>query len=317
MKLSGKRLAISELLGASALVLLVACSAPAGSGSTPASESDSSTAASEAPIQASETYSDWFTEEELASISASLCKDFEEQLASAERDVRKKSDAVADNLDDANLLRLAEEWARNLRYNVDRDLVYDIQQEATDRGNTNFNAAIAPSSEKQLLLRDFLDRCGLVPVWERFSSQAKAFSETMQDAAYLAATGGISQDEFYDRIYADSDGSSDESGGASAGNWYPKGYRDVGQGIAVKWLKPGSYECNMLVEWCWGMQVVAESECPNGLIIEIDIFDGSGVKLDTAVDSLGSLRQGEVGKLVLETFESAAQTAEFSSADCF
>jgi hypothetical protein len=86
-----------------------------------------------------------------------------------------------------------------------------------------------------------------------------------------------------------------------AARWYPAGFAVAPQfpGIAGRWDR--SPHCAHGAS-CIALYVVSQRGCPNGLYGEIDILSGAAVVSYTS-DRLGSLRPGQVGHLVFNTYD--------------
>ena len=86
----------------------------------------------------------------------------------------------------------------------------------------------------------------------------------------------------------------------------PDGFKDVGNGLAVKWLKKGDdpeFSCGHY-DACTNLKVYAYASCPNGIYGKVNLKNASGTVVDWTNDTLASLSKGEYGILVFGTFDS-------------
>ncbi len=98
--------------------------------------------------------------------------------------------------------------------------------------------------------------------------------------------------------------------------WYPKGYSQLDDNLAVKWLKPHSYSCEYSGSSCWGLSVISAQGCPTSLYVAINIEDSSGTVVDWSNDTLPSLAPGKAAKLVFTSFSKGGSTARISDYSC-
>lgn len=68
----------------------------------------------------------------------------------------------------------------------------------------------------------------------------------------------------------------------------------------------------------WVMEITSKNGCPGGLFIQLNILDGS-VVVDSAIDSVSSLRAGQIAELVFTKRDLGSGTfsAQVSSASCY
>lgn len=114
---------------------------------------------------------------------------------------------------------------------------------------------------------------------------------------------GVSYKDALEKLEAADDRGSEISTLAAERPWHPEGWNDHGDGLAWKW-----YEASCDYGYCWGIYVLSDSDCTNGLYAEVSIKDSSGVVIDYSNDTLGSLNAGETAKLEFRSFQDGAGT---------
>lgn len=98
--------------------------------------------------------------------------------------------------------------------------------------------------------------------------------------------------------------------------WYPKGYSEYETGVAWKWLNSGQFSCSYSSGSCWGMSVVSQVGC-SSLYVEINILDSAGNNIGYTNDTTSGLRPGQTAKLIFDSFEDGASTAQLSKISCY
>lgn len=98
--------------------------------------------------------------------------------------------------------------------------------------------------------------------------------------------------------------------------WYPKGYFEVTDGLAGKWINGAGndcYECTYAT-----LDVVAESGCPSGVYVEVGL-EKNGAAIDWTNDSLSALRMGQRGRLSFEFYSASASHGQvtITEARCY
>ena len=68
---------------------------------------------------------------------------------------------------------------------------------------------------------------------------------------------------------------------------------------------------------CWQINVISRSGCPDGLYVEMNLFDNSDVVIDYTNDSLGSLPKGQVAVLTLEDIEGNSASGRIEEINCY
>jgi hypothetical protein len=96
--------------------------------------------------------------------------------------------------------------------------------------------------------------------------------------------------------------------------WYPKGYNEVQDGIAVRWVKNKDLKCPAYSGGCWGMYVIARDGCPQNLYVELSVENRAGDVVGFTNDLVGSVGAGKRAKL---TFTGSGAAAAFSKASCY
>lgn len=86
-------------------------------------------------------------------------------------------------------------------------------------------------------------------------------------------------------------------------------------GIEYRWLMPSAFDC-AYGDVCWGMQVRPVTNCDRGLYVEINVLAANGEVIGWTNDSVPALGAGQKAKLVFESFERDAQSAEIASVSC-
>jgi hypothetical protein len=86
--------------------------------------------------------------------------------------------------------------------------------------------------------------------------------------------------------------------------WYPVGYNEWtgDNNIAWRWT---DRSCSYYVDYCWHVQVITNTGCPDGVYAEINIKDSAGNVIDYTNDSVPSLPAGSTAVLELSTSRSA------------
>ena len=96
--------------------------------------------------------------------------------------------------------------------------------------------------------------------------------------------------------------------------WYPRGFYEAPEDPDVAWQWNDS--CDSSYRSCWGITVVTNKDCTDGIYAEINIYDGAGNVVDYSNDTLGSLSAGETARLSFDSFDESAQTAKLKQLDC-
>jgi hypothetical protein len=102
--------------------------------------------------------------------------------------------------------------------------------------------------------------------------------------------------------------------------WWPAGFTPATLEIAVRYTTKDYWgdPCGYSACKYWVMEVVSKGGCPSGLFLELNILRGSLV-IDSAIDSVSSLRAGQVAEMVFtkRNLGSGTFTSQFSSANCY
>jgi len=96
--------------------------------------------------------------------------------------------------------------------------------------------------------------------------------------------------------------------------WYPDDFREhFKTGVAFKLLdeRPSCYDCTGSV-----YEVVTKSGCPNGLYVEANVLDASGIIVDFTNDVVSSLPLDGRAKIELYSYESGATRLLVTKVSC-
>lgn len=97
--------------------------------------------------------------------------------------------------------------------------------------------------------------------------------------------------------------------------WPPNGYSiHSASGLAYKWVRGGGSDCYRCSYWT--MYVMSDTGCPGGIYAELNILDRSGTVIDWTNDTVPSLGIKQRAKLVFETYNRSADTAELTNLIC-
>ena len=107
----------------------------------------------------------------------------------------------------------------------------------------------------------------------------------------------------------------------SDNNWTPPpgfiktrsdGFNSVN--IGVRWLEAKDYECRF-GRACWGMEFVSEEPCSH-FYAAITLLDSANTNIGFTNDSTTGVAAGQKVRLVFETYEEGARSAELSRVSC-
>lgn len=99
--------------------------------------------------------------------------------------------------------------------------------------------------------------------------------------------------------------------------WYPKGYFEMDDDLAGRWVSGASDPCGYGPRcWYWTLDVTSKDGCPDGVYVAVNMTNGGSV-IDWSNDSLPSLRARQTGRLQFYTYDLAADTAEISDISCY
>jgi hypothetical protein len=95
--------------------------------------------------------------------------------------------------------------------------------------------------------------------------------------------------------------------------WYPKGFNLLNN-VAWKWTKGA---CTTSFGYCWTMEVISDTGCPNGLYAEVNISQGDTI-VGYSNDVLGSLPPMQKAKLEFRDFGgSGTKSAQLTKFNCY
>jgi hypothetical protein len=99
--------------------------------------------------------------------------------------------------------------------------------------------------------------------------------------------------------------------------WYPRGWREIEDGLALQYIE--DHDCGYSSAYCWGYHVISRDGCPNGLYVEINITDSAGTIIDYSNDTIGSLPAGQQGLLEFVSFQDGAGTlsGQVTDSSCY
>ena len=137
-------------------------------------------------------------------------------------------------------------------------------------------------------LSDSLAACGLVDA----ASSAEALAQQVDDLA------------------------ADITALAADRPWYPRGFFELTDGLAGKWVDGARDPCGYgPLCWYWTLDVVAKDGCPSGLYLEANLLDG-GTVVDWTNDSVPALAQGEKARMQFWTYNRGVDDLSLAKASC-
>jgi hypothetical protein len=89
--------------------------------------------------------------------------------------------------------------------------------------------------------------------------------------------------------------------------WYPEGFNEYEEGIAIDWVSGGRDPCFTDCVY-WTLDVISQYGCPSGLYVETT-FARDGSAFDWTNDTLPSLNPGQKGRLQFYTYEFGSSTS--------
>lgn len=99
--------------------------------------------------------------------------------------------------------------------------------------------------------------------------------------------------------------------------WYPKGYQEATDGVAIKWIDSAADPCGYGPRcWFWTIDVVSDTGCPSGLYVAVN-FTRGGTVVDWSNDTLPSLREGQKGRLQFYTYDRSTDAIELAEVNCY
>lgn len=155
-----------------------------------------------------------------------------------------------------------------------------------------------------------------LPVWKQVAfTVALAFTLMAIVWVFLAFTSAPHQA----RISASTSEVDQVPGVGSNLAWYPSNFRAWADDdtVAWRWLQDGEFNCESSDSSCWGVEVLSQFGCPDGIYAELSIVDEFGSAIAWTNDALGALAMEQKGKLIFETFEVNAQAATLSELHCY
>lgn len=97
--------------------------------------------------------------------------------------------------------------------------------------------------------------------------------------------------------------------------WYPRGYDEVQDGIAFKWLENVGNDCYGCRYWT--ADVIPRDGCPSSLYVELSIEDRSGAAIGYTNDAVGRVQPMQRARMSFETYEDAAARASIAEVSCY
>ena len=97
--------------------------------------------------------------------------------------------------------------------------------------------------------------------------------------------------------------------------WYPEGFTEYQNGIAIKWVDRGPDPCFSACTYAT-LDLIAEAGCPTGLYVEVT-FTRDGTAFDWSNDTLPQLNPGQKGRLQFVSYESSGSSrVQISQVSC-
>ena len=104
---------------------------------------------------------------------------------------------------------------------------------------------------------------------------------------------------------------------ASQRPWYPKGFFEITEGFAGKWIRGASDPCGYGPRCTyWTLDVVGENGCPSSVYVEVN-FTRNGSVVDWGNDSLPSLNSMQKGRLQFYTYDLPVDSIQIADVSCF
>jgi hypothetical protein len=102
----------------------------------------------------------------------------------------------------------------------------------------------------------------------------------------------------------------------------PSGYRlwsGAGTYAAgtVSYAIASSCQAAAYSDGCWAVNVITTTGCNSGLFVDVNIYDGNGVLIDTGIDEAPQVVPNQVAFLEGSTFVTGAASFEVTSISCF
>jgi len=290
----------SAVVIAAALLLVGACSSessssapqqsadtPSASPTEPASPSEEPEAATPEPEPTPEviTYADVVTG---PLTTAEICNSYSELVDRYTSVVAKREKSLDGKADDS--YKAAKFVRKNAWIYEDLSVGFtrDWEASATDALNTVSNGQAGTVESLDAYREASLEACGLGTNYSGLVSEISSIDR--KQASVVTA--------------------------AENKPWYPKGYTEALDGVAVKWVD-GSDPCGRgPLCWYWHLSVTSESGCPRGLYVETNLLNSGGTVVSWTNASVPSLRPGQKAKLPLYTYDRSVDGIELAEISC-
>lgn len=99
-------------------------------------------------------------------------------------------------------------------------------------------------------------------------------------------------------------------------DWFPSGYTEIDDGVAMRWMKSNEYECSSISDGCWGIMVVARDGC-GSLYVELALLDSSGVNVGMTNDIASGVSAGGKARMIFEDYGNGASKARVADVSCY
>ena len=137
-----------------------------------------------------------------------------------------------------------------------------------------------------------------------------------EDSLFICHLGAAAQDT-KEKLEAAMNRNDQIVSSANSVPWYPRGWKEVADGIAVDYIE--NHDCGYSDAYCWGYYVISREGCPSGIYVEVNITNSEGTVVDYSNDTLGSLPAGQRGQLEFQAFQEDAGTlgATITDTSCY
>lgn len=98
--------------------------------------------------------------------------------------------------------------------------------------------------------------------------------------------------------------------------WMPQGYEEVQPGIGIRWARQygTEFDCPAYGESCFGVELVSNTSCPNGIYIELALVDDAGTIRGMTNEMTAAVRPGD--HLVLGIASEKSPKARVADVQC-
>lgn len=99
--------------------------------------------------------------------------------------------------------------------------------------------------------------------------------------------------------------------------WYPKGYYEVEDGLAYKWVDDGPDPCGYSRCRYTTMKIISRDGCPSGLYVEVNKLDSSENVIDWTNDSVPALGPMQSAVLQFVSYNNNADSTQPVEFNCY